>query len=182
MFFSLFKRCIFVLICIVTFISVCMPLISNAQQIQPVSTQTELVNLEASSGGRLGIYAINTANNMRVKYRADELFPFCSTSKVMVVSAILKESEKNPAILQKQIRYSQNDIDKSGYAPITKQHIDNGMSVTELCKAAIEHSDNTAMNLLLEIVGDPKAVTSYARSIHDNKFRLDRYSNLFDTK
>ena len=31
------------------------------------------------------------------------------------------------------------------------------------------------MNLLLKVVGGPKAITSFARSIHNNTFRLDRW-------
>ncbi len=168
---SWLKRFIFA----IAFMAICMPLFANAKQIDSASIQTSLEKLEASSGGRLGIYAINTSNNMHIQYRAKELFPFCSTGKIMVVAAILEESEKNPALLQKKITYSQKDVDESGYAPIAKQHIDRGMSIAELCKAAIEYSDNTAMNLLLKVVGGPKAITSFARSIHNNTFRLDRW-------
>jgi len=176
MFFSSFTRC---LAYTITFIIICIPFVSNAQQL--TSIQTKLAKLEAASGGRLGVYAINTANNTPIKYRADELFPFCSTGKVMVVSAILKESEKSPAILHKKITYKQNDVDKSGFAPITKQHVNNGMTVAELCESALDYSDNTAMNLLLKIIGGPQAATSYARTIHDNKFRLDRWESDLNT-
>lgn len=148
---------------------------STLQKNQINSALEKLAKLEASSGGRLGLSAVNTADNMHIDYRAAERFPFCSTGKVMVVSAILKKSEKNSAILQKKNMYTQKDVSISGYAPVTKQHIDNGMSVAELCKAAIEYSDNTAMNLLMKIIGGPKAVTSYARSIHDDTFKLDRW-------
>jgi beta-lactamase class A len=48
------------------------------------------------------------------------------------------------------------------------------MTVTQLCKAAIEYSDNTAANLLLRSLGGPQAVTRYARSIGDAHTRLDR--------
>lgn len=174
---SLFRRCLFLLIFTVAVV----PLVANAQPDKSVSIEAKLAKLEADSGGRLGLFAINTANNTYIQYRADESFPFCSTGKIMVVSDILKKSEKNPDLLQKQIAYHQVDVDKSGYAPITKQHVANGMSVAELCQAAIEYSDNTAMNLLLKIAGGPKAVTSYARSIPDKNFRLDRWEPELNT-
>ena len=131
--------------------------------------------LEASSGGRLGVSAINTANNARIQYRAEERFPFASTSKVIIVSAVLKQSEKNPDILKKQITYTQKDVDSSGYAPITQQYVNNGLTVQELCKASIEYSDNASTNLLIKILGGPEAVTAYARTIDDQAFRLDRW-------
>jgi beta-lactamase class A len=43
-----------------------------------------------------------------------------------------------------------------------------------LCAAAIEQSDNTAANLLLNAIGGPVGLTSFARSIGDQVTRLDR--------
>jgi beta-lactamase class A len=48
------------------------------------------------------------------------------------------------------------------------------MTVSGLCEAAIEYSDNTAANLLLHTLGGPGAVTHYARSLGDAYTRLDR--------
>jgi len=49
------------------------------------------------------------------------------------------------------------------------------MSVSELCAAAIEYSDNTAANLLLRSLGGPQGLTGYLRSLGDSVTRLDRY-------
>lgn len=136
--------------------------------------QAEFAQLESSAHGRLGIMAINTANDQLLEYRSNELFPFCSTGKVMVVGAILKASESNSELMQRQLHYTKQDIESSGYAPITGKHIADGMSVDALSKAAITYSDNGAMNQLLQILGGPQVVTSYARSLGDNKFNLVR--------
>jgi beta-lactamase class A len=48
------------------------------------------------------------------------------------------------------------------------------MTLGALCAAAITMSDNTAANLLLESIGGPAGLTRYARSLGDNKTRLDR--------
>lgn len=138
------------------------------------SITKQFTKLESSTDGELGIYAMNLANNHIIQYHANQRFPFCSTVKVMTVAAILKRSEQDPSLLNKRINYNQADVDKSGYAPITKQHIVDGMKISDLCQAALDYSDNGAMNLLLKILGGPKAVTQYARSIGDNSFRLDR--------
>jgi beta-lactamase class A len=119
--------------------------------------------LESTSNGRLGIAAINTANNEEIVYRTDERFPFCSTSKLIVVAAILAKSTKNPDLLDEIIHYTQRDIDDSGYAPITRKH--HEMTVRALCEVAMDYSDNTAMNLLINVLGGTKAVNVYARSI-----------------
>ena len=43
------------------------------------------------------------------------------------------------------------------------------MSLSELCAAAVQVSDNTAGNLLLQTIGGPPAVTAFARSIGDDR-------------
>lgn len=92
----------------------------------------------------------------------------------MAVSAILKQSENNPNFLHKKIFFSKAALTASSYAPITKKHLVTGMTLTELCSAAIMYSDNAAMNLLIKQLGGPKAVTHFARIIGNRTFRLDR--------
>lgn len=135
--------------------------------------------LEASSGGRLGVYAVNTANGARISYRANERFPLCSTFKVILAAAILARSIKVDNLLQQRIVYTSKDI--VPYSPVSEKHIDAGMSVAELCAAALQYSDNTAANLLIRILGGPADVTAYARSIGNHKFRLDRWETALNT-
>jgi beta-lactamase class A len=47
------------------------------------------------------------------------------------------------------------------------------MTLEALCAAAIEMSDNTAANLLLETIGGPAKWTEFARSLGDSTSRLD---------
>jgi beta-lactamase class A len=124
------------------------------------------------AGSRLGVAALNTANGMRVHHRADERFPFCSTAKVLVASAILKRAMTENNLLQQRIVYSKNEL--VTYSPITEKHAGIGMTVAQLCAAALQYSDNTAANLLVKMLGGPAAVTSFARSLGDTVFRLDR--------
>lgn len=148
--------------------------LANRKAVQIPSAVQELAQLESRVGGRLGIAAIDTANHKIIEYRGNERFPFCSTGKVMVCSAILNKSIKNPSLLKKIVKYEQKDIEKSGYAPVTENNLERGMNVGELCAAALDYSDNTAMNLLIGQAGGIQAVNDYARSIKDNTFHLNR--------
>ena len=156
-----------------SFIGTCMSLHANTFQIKLISIQTKLAELEASSGGRIGVYAINTANHSIIQYRAQERFPFQSTFKVMGVSAVLKKSMTDPHLLQKKITYNKQDL--VFWSPITEQHLAHGMTISELCAATLKFSDNTAINLLMKNLSGPKAVTAFARSIDDKTFRLNSW-------
>ncbi|MEV5810516.1 class A beta-lactamase [Streptomyces parvulus] len=136
-----------------------------------------LAALERAHGARLGVFAWNTVSDRIVRHRGDELFPACSVSKTPAVAAVLRDLDRDGEFLRKVIRYGAADVDRSGYAPVTglPENLANGMQVSDLCAAAITHSDNTAMNLILKELGGPTAVTRFCRSVGDTVTRLDRW-------
>ncbi|MET8181154.1 class A beta-lactamase [Streptomyces sp. NPDC005336] len=136
-----------------------------------------LRELEGEHSARLGVFARNTVTGESVLYRADEAFPMCSVFKTLAAAAVLRDLDRNGEFLAQRIRYGEKDVEDSGYAPITgtPEHLANGMTVAELCAAAIAYSDNAAANLLLRELGGPTAVTRFCRSIGDGTTRLDRW-------
>ncbi len=136
------------------------------------SVSDKLKNIESNTEGRLGVFAINTENGHVIKYRADEIFPTQCTSKVMGVAAVLKKSMSDPSLLSQRITYSKKDLDLGEWNPITEKHISEGMTVKELCSAAISLSDNTAMNLLLKTIGGIQGMNDFASSIGNTSLTL----------
>lgn len=138
-----------------------------------------VAKLETELNGRLGLFALNTADGTRLGYRANERFPVCSTFKALLAAAILERSARAAGLMGQRVRYRQRDLVE--YSPVTEKHLGDGMSVAELCAAALQYSDNTAANLLMDIVGGPAGVTAFARSIGDGEFRLDRWETDLNT-
>ncbi len=134
--------------------------------------QKKIEMLENKSGGKLGLTIVDTSDGTTYSWRGDEKFPLCSTSKVMVVAAILKKSESDTNLLAKKITINKSDM--VNYNPITSKYIDSSMTITELSKAALQYSDNAAMNKLLSYLGGPRYATQFARTIGDKAYRLDR--------
>lgn len=133
----------------------------------------ELSRIENGSGGRLGVAILDTGTQRRAEHRAAELFPMCSTFKLLAAAAVLKRAENGQDQLQRRIKFQASDL--VTYSPVTKDHVGgDGMTLAELCAAALNYSDNTAANLLLASLGGPQALTAYARSIGDPVTRLDR--------
>lgn len=144
----------------------------RAQNLPHQAIQQQLSALEATTGGRLGIALIDTGTNAQLLYRGDERFPMCSTSKVMVVAAVLKQSEQQQTLLTHKLAIKPTDL--VNYNPVTEKHVNSEMTVAELSAAALQYSDNTAMNKLLSLLGGTARVTQFARGIGDQVFRLDR--------
>ncbi|AXF22909.1 class A beta-lactamase [Burkholderia pyrrocinia] len=147
--------------------------------VAPAAAAAALADLERDAGGRLGVCAIDTASGRVVEHRANERFPFCSTFKTMLSAAVLAQSVERPGLLQQRVTYGKADL--VNYSPVTEKHVGAGMTVAELCAAAIQYSDNSAANLLMKLLGGPSAVTAYARSIGDDTFRLDRWETELNT-
>lgn len=66
-----------------------------------------------ADGGRLGIAALDTNTGQQISYNSDQRFPLCSTFKSVAVAAILQDSINNPALLNKNIIYNQQAVDKT---------------------------------------------------------------------
>ena len=127
--------------------------------------------LERKHGARLGVYALATGTGAMVAYRADERFAFCSTFKTLAAAAVL---HRNPlSHLEERVTYTQADV--NSISPITKDHIATGMTIRQLCDAAIRYSDGTAGNLLMRDIGGPARLTAYLRGLQDTISRMDNY-------
>lgn len=136
--------------------------------------------IERRVGGRVGLAAIDSTGRARIAYRADERFPMCSTFKALLAAAVLARVDARRERLDRLIPYRKADL--LDYAPATTANLGKGgMSVSDLCAAAVEQSDNTAANLLLKTVGGPAGYTAFARRIGDRVTRLDRNEPALNT-
>jgi beta-lactamase class A len=128
-----------------------------------------LTDLEREYGARLGVYALATGTGATVVHRADERFALCSTFKTLAAAAVL---DRHPvAGLDRRVTYTRADL--VAYSPVTEKHVGTGMSLRDLCDAAVRYSDNTAANLLLREIGGPRALTAHLRGLGDRVSRLD---------
>ena len=136
-----------------------------------------LAEIEVASGGRLGVSIVDTTSGLHTGLRTDQRFPMCSTFKVLAAGVVLARTDRGEEDLQRHVVFSQSDVVPN--SPATSKHTreltgDAGMSIAELCKAAITLSDNTAANLLPTTFGGPAGLTAFARSLGDGITRLDR--------
>jgi beta-lactamase class A len=132
-----------------------------------------LVALERAHGGRLGVAILNTATGAQLLHREHERFPVLSTFKFLAAALVLSRVDAGREQLGRRVRYDRSAL--VTYSPLTEPHAGGeGMTLGDLCHAAVTASDNTAGNLLLESFGGPAGLTAFARSIGDGMTRLDR--------
>jgi beta-lactamase class A len=136
----------------------------------PAPRTDRLPELEQRFDARLVVYALDTGSGRELAHRADERFAMCSVFKALAAAAVLQRTP--PKYLDERVHFTEADlIDPS---PVAERHVADGMTVGELCDAAVRYSDNTAGNLLLADAGGPPGITAFARSLGDEVTRLDR--------
>lgn len=150
------------------FAAFCLPAFAHPDTLDKVK------DAENKLGARVGYTELDLSSGKILEgYRPEERFPMMSTFKVLLCSAVLSRIDSGKEQLDRRIRYHQSDL--VAYSPVTEKHITDGMTVGELCDAAITMSDNTAANLLLSTIGGPQELTAFLRKTGDHVTRLDRW-------
>lgn len=139
----------------------------------------ELERIERESGGRLGVAVLDVTSGEMAGHREGERFAMCSTSKVMSVSAVLARVDAGKEDLERVVRYGKGELLE--YSPVTERHVGEGMTLGELCEAAVTMSDNAAQNLILAALGGPGSVTEFVRGLGDPVTRFDRTEPTLNT-
>jgi beta-lactamase class A len=123
---------------------------------------------------RLGVCFLDTVTGEISGHRIEERFAMCSTFKLAMVAACLREADRGRLDLAEVLAYSEADL--LPWAPVTREHVaEGGLSIATLAQAAQERSDGVAANLLVKRLGGPAAVTVKFREMGDTVTRLDRY-------
>jgi beta-lactamase class A len=130
--------------------------------------------LERESGGRLGACILDTASNRHFGNRVDERFAMCSTFKLPLAAAILREADRGKLDLDTTVPVSKADL--VPHAPVVEANLAKGsMTIRALAEAAQKQSDNAAANLLLNQIGGPTGFTKFFRDLGDHVTRSDRF-------
>lgn len=145
----------------------------TAVAVRPASPVGSLAELEARSGGRLGVTLWHPASGRRLGHRQDERFPMCSTFKFVLCAAVLGRVDTGALSLDKRVPVHAADL--VAHSPGTTRHVGKDMAVRDLCRTTMITSDNAAANLLLRLIGGPPAVTTFLRGHGDEVTRNDRF-------
>lgn len=129
--------------------------------------------LEHDNDALIGLLATDLQSGRTVSHRADQRFAVCSTFKVYAVGRVLQMVDAGELSLDRALAVDPSRVVAN--SPITGPRAGTSMTLAELSAAALQHSDNTAANLLLSTIGGPPAITAFARSVGDQQTRLDRW-------
>ncbi|WP_424812139.1 class A beta-lactamase [Roseococcus sp. YIM B11640] len=140
---------------------------------RPAFAADALTALEQRSGGKLGVFAVESRSGRVIGHRQDERVLMCSTFKALLAGAVLARVDAGQERLDRRVPIAEGDL--LDYAPAVRAHLAEGtMTVGQLCAGMVELSDNSAANLLLATLDGPAGLTRFLRGIGDPLTRLDR--------
>ncbi|MEN3158670.1 class A beta-lactamase [Alkalimonas sp. NCh-2] len=133
-----------------------------------------LDKIAESLDARVGFSAYDLETGQRWAYQADQRFPLLSTFKTLACAELLHRADKGELQLSREVFFSSADL--VTYSPVTAEFADRqAMTLFELCEATLTTSDNTAANLILQVLGGPESVTRFVKLLGDDTTRLDRW-------
>lgn len=118
---------------------------------EPVPPINERLDaLERRHNAIVGVHAVDIETGRNVGHRNAELFAVCSTFKTYAAAAVLQKSERGELALDQKVFVDPAEIVAN--SPRTAPRAGGDMTLDELCQAALQVSDNTAGNLLLQAI------------------------------
>src|SRR5258708_9539791 len=112
------------------------------------AAEAAIATIEERHGGRLGVFANDTASGRSLEYRADERFLMCSTFKGLLAAQVLARVDSGQEQLARLVPYSEKDLIFT--SPVTKANVGQGaLSIQTLCTSIVAFSADTAPIFLI---------------------------------
>lgn len=143
----------------------------------PGSLQDELSKLAGRTRpGTLGITVTDLESGRTWRIHSAGSYPMMSVFKAPLGATVLSEVDLGKVAPEKIVIIRREDLMTGGVSQIAAAfHGDHEtFTVRQLLAAAVSHSDNTAADVLLKLVGGPEAVTAFLRAHGIRHMRVDR--------
>lgn len=150
---------------------------ANAAQGSGILLQGELTRLaDEARPGTLGLRIEDLQSGRTWRIHAEQAFPMMSVFKAPLGAAVLSEVDSGALSLTQSVIVRRDDLVRHGVSRITATFhgTRETFTVRQLLQAAVSHSDNTAADVLLNLVGGPTAVTAFLRDHGIRDMRVDR--------
>jgi beta-lactamase class A len=141
---------------------------SNAERNNELRDRIEQISQAAQ--GRVGVTATVLETGESVTLNGDQRFPMQSVYKFPIGMAVLAQVDQGTLSLNQQVRVEPSDfVSAPQHSPIREEYPQGvELSLAELLEYMVTESDNTACDVLLELIGGPNVVTQYLRDLNIN--------------
>ena len=146
-----------------------------ADREHPYDVAGGLARLDATCSGRLGVAArrLGAPDGEEVRWRDRDRFRTASTVKVAIFAAVMAEARAGQVDLDRRVPLEAADqVGGSGVLSVLRPGL--SPTVADLCTLMIVVSDNTATNMLIDLLGGVEAVNTAVQALGFNEITLHR--------
>lgn len=132
------------------------------------SDKTELLRdkieqIVSNKNAVVGVSIIGNNGKDTLSLNGERRFPMQSVFKFHIALAVLSEVDKGNLSLDKKIEISKDELlPEDFWSPLRDENPNGGsFTVARLIQYSLSHSDNTACDILIKLIGTPKTVEEY---------------------
>jgi beta-lactamase class A len=128
--------------------------------------RSRIEQIAQTAQGRVGATAMVLETGQSVSLNGEQRFPMQSVYKFPIAMAVLAQVDQGKLKLDQRVRVERSDVVQGQILGQNSQGKE--FSLAELLKYMVSESDNTACDVLLRLIGEPKVVTQYLRNLGVN--------------
>ncbi len=127
------------------------------------SLREKIVQILADKKAVVGVSIIGNYGKDTISLHGAKRFPMQSVFKFHIALAVLSEVDKGKLSLNQTIEISKDDLlPEDLWSPLRDENPNGGsFTVERLIQYSVSHSDNTACDVLIRLIGTPKTVEEY---------------------
>lgn len=122
----------------------------------------------------VGVSIISNNGKDTLSLNGDKRFPMQSVFKFHIALAVLSEIDKGNLSLGQKIEISKDELlPEDFWSPLRDENPNGGtFTIERLIQYSVSHSDNTACDVLIHLIGTPKTVEEYIKKSGINDIQI----------
>jgi beta-lactamase class A len=144
------------------------------------SASLGMLNALKVDSGRVGFAAFDFKTSATYSHNGDQPFSMQSVFKAMLAVEVLRQVDTGKLSIDQPVEIGRSDLSVY-WSPIAEDFTGTTTTYTiqELLEFSVGKSDNTAADVLMELVGGPEQVTQMLKDAGIDGVRVDRYEREF---
>ncbi len=130
--------------------------------------RSKIAQIIADKNAIVGASIMGNNGRDTISFHGDRHFPMQSVFKFHIALAVLSEIDKGKLSLNQAIEINKDDLlPEDFWSPLRDENPNGGrFTIEKLIQYSVSHSDNTACDILITLIGTPKTVEEYFKKNH----------------
>ncbi|WP_047419522.1 class A beta-lactamase, subclass A2 [Cellulophaga sp. Hel_I_12] len=152
--------------------------------------RSKIEQIVSDKNAVVGVSIMGNKVKDTISLHGDRRFPMQSVFKFHIALAVLSEVDKGKLSLDQKIEINKNELlPEDFWSPLRDENPNGGsFTIERLIQYTVSHSDNTACDVLIRLIGTPKTVEEYIKknSIKDIQITFNeqdmqaKWGNMFE--